>query len=122
MSTYATDEAPQISGDDERERTRQRHARESAAKAAAMYGISRESVRQAKLVNRLAPELGREVRDGRLSVNAAYAAVVGDDRRPLYLKLDRETDDHLCHRAEAEGVSRQEIVRGLIEIFLYHDG
>jgi len=46
----ASEEPPQISGE---AKSRARHARESAARAAAIYGASREGVRQIKVITQL---------------------------------------------------------------------
>jgi hypothetical protein len=93
-----------------------RHDREWTAKAArAAGGGSREGVRQAVIVKTYAPELADQVMAGTLSLNVAYRQVIGDDRVPLYLKLDKDTDDLIRMVAAAAGVSRQQIVLAVIK-------
>ena len=100
------------------ERTRQRHNRESAAMEGGMYGTSRESVRKAKKLKKIAPELAVKVRNGAMSLEAAYREATDDRRVALYLKLDPVTDDRLRQVADITGKSRAQLVTLLIEQFL----
>ena len=92
-----------------------RHDRESAAKAAhAVGGGCREGVRQAKIVARHAPEVAQEVLAGTVSLNVAYRQVIGDDRVPMYLKLDKDTDEIIRLMGSELGLSRQQVVLAII--------
>ena len=59
-----------------------------------------------------------------LSLNVAHRQVIGDDRVPLYLKLDKDTDDLIRMVAAAAGVSRQQIVLAVIKQWIdaHEDG
>ena len=100
--------------------SRARHARESAARAAAFTGgISRESVRQAKVIRQLAqqteaPEFAElaaglldDVQAGTRSLNSAYRKLIPDGQRRLLLTLPDWLDDRLRQSASDSGVSRQ---------------
>jgi hypothetical protein len=98
--------------------SRARHAREHAARAAVAQGWhsgGREYVRQAKAVRDLAPELFDKVAAGTITLAAAYRQVTGDDRVPLYLKLDADTDEWLRGVAAEQGITRQQWVLWMIE-------
>ncbi len=100
------------------ERTRQRHNSESAAMAGGMYGVSRESVRKAKKLTKIAPELAVKVRNGVMTLEAAYREATDDRRVALYLKLDPSTDERLREVADTAGKTRAQLVTILIEEFL----
>jgi hypothetical protein len=115
MSRPERQAATQISG------SADRHARESSARAAAIYGTSRESVRQAKVVERTAPDLAARVKAGEVSLNTAYRQAIGEDRRPLYLQLPAWLDDQLRAVADELEMSRQTVVRIALRQFLAPD-
>jgi hypothetical protein len=104
------------------EGSRERHARESSARAGKDSGISRESIRQFKVIKALAPDLIPSVTAGyssanRISVNAAYREVIGEDRRPLYMQLPAWLDDELRAFAAQSGKTRQAFILALLESF-----
>jgi hypothetical protein len=101
-----------------KERTRQRHARESAALAGGVTGVSRESVRKAKKLNRIDPELAARVRNGLITLDAAYRLVVNDTRVPLFLKLPADVDTELREAADDLELTRQRLVADLITYYL----
>lgn len=109
---------PQLSG------SRERHARESAARAAAHAGgISRESVRQFARVAEVDPKLAAECRDGVRSTSSAYRLVTGDDRVPLYLRVPAELNTLLEEEARSLGMSsRQQLVLALVTGWLRDAG
>lgn len=101
-----------------KERTRQRHSRESAARAAALMGSNREGVRKAKKLQRLAPDLAEQVSAGAISLDAAYRQAVGDTRVALHLRMDADTADQLRDAAADLDMSPQQLVADLIFRFL----
>ena len=119
----ASEEPPQISGEAQ---SRARHGRESAARAAAVTGISRESVRQAKVIRQLAqqtetPEFAElaaglldDVQAGTRSLNSAYRKLIPDGQRRLLLTLPDWLDDRLRQAASDSGVSRQRLIVDLL--------
>ncbi len=100
------------------DRTRQRHNSESAAMAGGMSGVSRESIRKAKKLEKIAPELAAKVRKGVMTLEAAYREATDDRRVALYLKLDLGTDERLRQVADTTGKTRAQLVIILIEQFL----
>lgn len=103
------------------EGTRQRHNRESTARAGSTQGVSRESVRRVKKISKIAPELLAMVSAGTISLDAAYRQATDDRRVALYLKLSADTDDHLRRAADDRNMSRVQLVAYLIDEFLDAD-
>ena len=118
---------PQISGE---AKARARHARESAARAAAIYGASREGVRQVKVITQLARQteepwlaelaarLLNELKAGTRSTNSVYRELIPDEQRRLLLTLPDWLDDRLRAAADAGGVSRQRLIVDLLTAWL----
>ena len=110
-----------------------RHSRESAAMAGAVYGVSRETVRKSKRLKELAeqtesPDLAEaatllraRVASGSWSLERAYQYLFGDDRIPLYLKVSPILDERLREVAAQAGCSRQQAVRALLYVALMQD-
>lgn len=107
----------QLVGEPEDYHSRARHSRESTARAAAQGGISRESVRKAKVIHRDRPDLEALVGSGEITLGAAYLQTIGENRVPLYLKVPTWVNDVLLDCAEASGVSRQAFIIELLEVF-----
>lgn len=115
-----TARATQISG----EPARDRHARESIARAAVQSGISHETLRQYRTIVRaadgdgvtaeIAAEVLAEVKADRCSVSAAYREVVDDRRVALYLRLPAQLDSDLRAEAARMGTSAQQLAIALI--------
>jgi hypothetical protein len=101
--------------------SRDRHAREAAARAAAVFGGSREGVRQAKVVAHSAPALAAQVKAGEVSLNAAYRQAIGETRRPLYLQLPAWLDEQLRAAATELEMSPQTLTRIALVQFLAPD-
>ncbi len=94
----------QISGEGS---SRLRHSRESAARAGA---VSRESVRQYRVVNTHRPDLAEKVKVGTMVLNAAYREAIGEDRSPLYMQLPASLDAKVREAAGEMECSRQRVV------------
>lgn len=106
-------------GDAERkQRIRERHARESAALAAARAGSNREAVRKAKKLQKIAPDLWSQVQAGVTNIDAAYREATGDNRVSLFLKLEAHIDEQFQDAADDLGKTRQQLVAQLIHEFL----
>jgi hypothetical protein len=123
-STINTGAPTQIFGEPS---SRARHARESAARAAAVHGASREGIRQAKALRQLAeqtdaPELAAladrlfgEVVRGERSLNSVYRSLITNNgQRRLLLTLPDWLDDRLRVAAAETGVSRQRLIVDLL--------
>ena len=91
-----------------------RHARETAAVVGRSRGLSRESIRRAKVIAARAPHLLREMSTADISIDAAYREATNDQTRPLYVRLDQRLDDLLMEEAARLGWSRQRVVRELL--------
>lgn len=111
--------------------TTDRHDRETLAKVAKDYGISRELLRKAGFIRRAAeqtesPELAElagkllaAVGAGRLSTSRAYWALTDDGTRvPMFLKLPTVLDDEVRRRAGQLGCSRQLVVESTLTMAL----
>ena len=111
--------------------SRARHARESAARAAAdVGGISRESMRQFKVLQQcaqqtesselaeLAAKLQGEVMAGTRSLSSAYRFLSDTGQRRLLLTLPDWLDDQLREAARESGVSPQRLIVDLLTDWL----
>jgi hypothetical protein len=117
----------QISGEPS---SRARHARESAARAAAVHGASREGVRQAKVIRQLAEQtdypplaelaerLYGEVMRAERTITSAYRYLTDQGQRRLLLTLPDWLDDRLRAAAAETGVSRQRLIVDLLTDWL----
>ena len=123
-----SEEPTQISGEAP---SRARHARESAARAAALRGgISREYLRQFKVLQQcaqqtesselagLAAKLHGEVMAGTRSLNSAYRHLNADGQRRLLLTLPDWLDDQVREAARESGVSPQRLIVDLLTDWL----
>lgn len=88
-----------------------RHTRESAARAGAISGISREMVRRFNVVRQTyGPDVADRVTAGELSLHRLHAEAIGDRRVGLFVKIPAELRDAIRRVAEMAGVSMTELL------------
>ena len=110
--------------------SRARHARESAARAGAAYGVNREYLRQTHVLHQCAqqtesPELAElaaklhgEVMAGTRSLSSAYRFLSDTGQRRLLLTLPDWLDDQVREAARESGVSPQRLIVDLLTDWL----
>ncbi len=105
-------------GDEQRKKSRERHARENMAIIAKQLGTNREFTRKAKFVMSNAPKLYERFCKGELKLPAIYSALKGDRRVGLYVKISRELHERLWEAAIERGMRFSDfLIETLTQIF-----
>ena len=74
----------------------ERHARETASKAAAVFGGNREGVRKARIIKVLRPDLFQIMQDGGdINTDQAYREAIGDKRVGISAQVAPQARDML---------------------------
>jgi len=106
------------------QRSRDRHARESAAKEAAKYNGAlggRDFLRKVWFLSRAGhgqeqdPELWKQIEAGNMSVNQAYAWLKGDTRARLFVRIPADLKRRVHEQAEGLGLTLAEFVTLALE-------
>ena len=100
------------------QRSRDRHARETAAKEAAKYDGAlggRDWFRKLWAVQRASPALFEQIGAGEVSIEQAYNLVKGDSRARLFVRIPADLKRRVQEQAEGLGLTRAEFVTLALE-------
>ena len=100
------------------ERTRARHARETAAQTGEIVGVSREMIRQVRVINNTFSDGKDLIASGQATVSRLYNLAVGDERVGLYVKIDPQIKEDAKDKAADLGLTLAEFVELALKITL----
>ena len=88
----------------------ERHARETLARAGAAMHVSRELVRQARIVMNTFADGEEALKSGEYKVNPLYRLAIGDYREGVHVLMPKGMRDELTRVAKQQGITRNDLI------------